>query len=109
MPPRDSGSLGVKGHEPKRCEELFHLQKDLSGATPTRLRQAYATQMVNCMPQTALVRFALHETPHLIDLCRFYATNLYGHRVRTAPRHDHFIDRGKPRGFFLVRQSQSLG
>ena len=65
--------------------------------------------MVNRMPQPVLVGFALHETPPLIDLCRFYATNLYGHRVGTAPRHDDFIDLGEPRSFFLVRQSQSLG
>ena len=104
----DSSPIGIKVYQPKGFEPLLQLDKYCIGSTTKRIRQPHATQMVNRMPQPALVCFALHETPHLIDLCRFYATNLYGHRVGTAPRYDDFIDLGEPRGFFLVRQSPSL-
>ena len=105
----DASRVRVEVHQAKRFQQLLQLDTDCIRSTAKRLRSDYATQMVNRMPQPALVRFALHETPHLIDLCRFYATDLYGYRVGTAPRHDDCIDLGEPRGFFLVRQSQSWG
>jgi hypothetical protein len=57
--------------------------------------------MGNRMPHPALLRFALDTAPPLLPLRCFSATELSGHRVRTAPFHDHGLDLGAPPGLFL--------
>jgi hypothetical protein len=65
--------------------------------------------MINGMPQPALVRFTLHETPHFIDLCRLDPAGLYRDRGRTASFHDAFVDWGARAGPFFNSLITVLG
>ena len=105
----DASRVRVEVHQAKRLQQLLQLDKDCIRSTAKRIRKDYATQMVNRMPQPALLRFAMYETPHLIHLRSLYATDLYGHRVRPAPFHDGRIDLGELAGLFLVPQLRSWG
>ena len=58
--------------------------------------------MINRMPQPALVGFASHKTPHLIDLRGFHAPHFDRDRVRTTPLHDACVDLGEAGRFFLI-------
>jgi hypothetical protein len=62
--------------------------------------------MINRMPQPPLVRFALYETPHLIDLSGFDASHFDRDRLRTTPLHDACVHLGQPGGFFLIREAR---
>jgi hypothetical protein len=97
----DSRRIGVEVHQAKRLEHLFQLYKNLIGSAPKHIRQDHSSQMINRMPQPALVGFAPDKTPHLIDLGRFHAADFYRDRVGTAPLHDDFIDGGEGTSLFF--------
>jgi hypothetical protein len=65
--------------------------------------------MINGMPQPALLSFALHKTPHLIDLRRLHAADLYRDRLGTAALHDGLVDWGERRGLFFRLIAEKCG
>ena len=89
----DSGSIGIKVHEPKRLEQLLPLSKDLIRATPQHLGQPDSGKMINRVPPPALVNLTAHETPHLLDLRRFHAPHFDRNRVGTTPFDHVFVHR----------------
>ena len=98
----DARRIRVEVLQAKGLEQFLHLNKNRIRATPERIRQDYATQMVNRMPQPALVGFAAHETPHLIHLCRLYAPHFDRGRLQTTALHDAFVYLRETGGFFLT-------
>ena len=97
----DSGRIRVEVHQAKWFEQLLQRQKDRIRPAPEHIRQDHPSQMINGMPQPALVSFAPNETPHLVDLCRLDAAHFYRDRFGTAPLHDHGIDLRECTGFFF--------
>src|SRR5262245_56757350 len=75
---RDARSIRVEVLQAKGLQELRQLDTDGIRATPKRIGQAHARQMVNRMPQPALVRFILYETPPLLPLRRLHPPDLNG-------------------------------
>lgn len=106
MPLIDPSSIRVEVLQAKGLEQLLQFAKDGIRAPPKRIRQHHATQVINGMPQPPLVRFALYETPHLIDLSGFDASHFDRDRLRTTPLHDAGVDLGQPGGFFLIREAR---
>ena len=102
----DPSSIRVEVLQAKGLEQLLQLDKDLIRTTPEGIRQDYATQMINRMPQPAPVRFAADKTPHLIDLRGLHAPYFDCDRLRTTPLHDAGVDLGQPGGFFLIREAR---
>ena len=102
----DASSICIEVLQAKGLQELPQLDKDFIRATTKGVREDYLTQMINRMPQPPLVRFALYETPHLIDLSGFDASHFDRDRLRTTPLHDACVDPGQPGGFFLIREAR---
>ena len=98
----DSRRIGVKVHQTKRLEQLLQLSEDLIRPAPEHLGQDDAGQMINRVPQPALVGFAPHATPHLLDLRRLHAAHFDPDRVGTTPLDDAFVDRRERGRFFLT-------
>jgi len=96
-----SGRIRVKVHEAKRLEQMLQLDKDLIRPTPAHIGQDNPGQMINRMPQPALMDFASDKTPHLIDLRGLDAAHLYRNRFGTAPVHDALVDLGERGGLFF--------
>ena len=88
----DSGRIGIKVLQPKRLQHLLQLDTDPIRATAERLRQDHTTQGINRMPHPALMRFAPHETPHLLHLCRLHAAHFNPRRLWTTPLHHAGVD-----------------
>ena len=103
----DASSICIEVLQAKGLQELPQLDKDFIRATTKGVREDYLTQMINRMPQPPLVRFALYETPHLIDLSGLHAPYFDRDRLRTTPRHDAGVDLGQPGGVFLIPASPS--
>jgi len=101
----DTSSIRVEVLQAKGLEQLLQLDKDFIRTTPEGIRQDYATQMINRMPQPAPVRFAADKTPHLIDFRGLHAPYFDRDRLRTTPLHDACVDLGQPGGFFLIPAS----
>src|SRR6476661_1321402 len=81
----DPSGIGVEMHETKRREQLLQFNKHLICPTSEHVGQDHPSQMINRMPQPALVCFTLYETPHLIDLRVLDSADLYRDRLGTAP------------------------
>ena len=106
MPLVDASPIRVEVLQAKGLQELPQLDKDFIRATTKGVREDYLTQMINRMPQPPLVRFALYETPHLIDLSGFDASHFDRDHLRTTPLHDACVHLGQPGGFFLIREAR---
>jgi len=102
----DASSICIEVLQAKGLQELPQLDKDFIRATTKGVREDYLTQMINRMPQPPLVRFALYETPHLIDLSGFDASHFDRDHLRTTPLHDACVHLGQPGGFFLIREAR---
>ena len=105
----DSGRIGVEMPQAKRLEQLLQLNTDPIRSAPQRLREDYSRQMGDRMPHPALVGFASHNTPPLLNLRRLHPTDLYGHRVGTASCHDDGIDLGERTRLFFTSPITVLG
>ena len=106
VPRIDSRPIHVEVLQAKGLQELPQLDKDFIRATTKGVREDYLTQMINRMPQPPLVRFALYETPHLIDLSGFDAPHFDRDRLRTTTLHNARVDLGQTGGFFLIREAR---
>ena len=102
----DASSLCIAVRQATGLQKLLQLDKDFIRATTKGVREDYLTQMINRMPQPALVRFAADKTPHLIDLRGLHAPYFDCDRLRTTPLHDACVDLGQPGGFFLIREAR---
>ncbi len=98
----DSGRIRVEVLQAKGLEQLLQLDENRIRATAKRIRQDYATQMVNRVPQPALMGFAPHKTPHFIDLRCLHAPHFDRDRVRTTALHYAGVDLGEAGRFFLI-------
>jgi hypothetical protein len=105
----DPSRIRIEMHQPERLEQFLQLDKHLIRATPEHICQDHPRQMVNRMPQPALMHFTLHETPHLIDFCRLDPADLYRGRVGIAPCHDAFINWRERAGLFFNSPITVLG
>jgi hypothetical protein len=105
MPFIDPSPIRIEVLQAKGLQEFLQLDKHRIRATSECVRQDYATQMVNRVPQPPLVRFAADKTPHLIDLRGFDAPYFDRDRLRTTAFHDAGVDLGKTGGFFLIPAS----
>jgi hypothetical protein len=87
----DARRICIEVDQAKRREQLLQLDEHRIRSTPKRIGEDHASQMVNCMPQPALLRFALHKTPHLIDLRGLHTTDFNHNRIGTTPLDHHCI------------------
>ena len=101
----DPSSIRVAVLPATGLQALRQLDTDCIRTTPEGIRENYPTQMINRMPQPALVRFAADNTPPLIDLRGLHAPYFDRDRLRTTPLHDAGVDLGQPGGFFLIPAS----
>src|ERR1700730_3054353 len=97
----DPSGIGVEMHEAKRLKQLLQVDKHRVRSIPKHIGQDHPGQMINRVPQPALVSFALHETPHFIDLRGLDPPDLYRNRGGTAPFHDTCIDWRERTGLFF--------
>jgi hypothetical protein len=95
------GGIRVEVHETKRLEEFSQFDKDFIRSTPEYIGQDDPSQMINGMPQPALVGFAPDKTPHLIDLRGRYSAHLDRNRFGATPVHDALVDLRKGSGLFF--------
>src|SRR5262249_32006468 len=65
------------------------------------LGQDHAGEVINGVPQPALVRFVPDETPHLIHLRSLHTADLYRKRFGAASLNDTLGDVLQSRGLFL--------
>jgi hypothetical protein len=98
----DSGRIGIKVLQPKRLQQLLQLDKDPIRSTAERIRQDSPTQMINRMPQPALVCFALHQTPHFIHFCGLHSAHFDYHRIWTTPLNHACVYLREAGRFFLI-------
>jgi len=80
----DSRSIRGEPNNAKGLEHGVQLLKDSIRAGPQNIRQDYAGEVINRVPQPALVRFTAHKTPHLIHFGPLHAPYLYRDRRGTA-------------------------
>ena len=109
MPFIDAGPSGVKVHQPKGLQQLLSLPKDRSCSTAKRIRQDHARQMINRLPQPALLSFAPDKTPHFLDLCGFHAAPLDRARLGATSVTDAFVHWRETGGFFLIPCARDWG
>ena len=63
--------VGVKACETKGLQQRFELQKDRILATPKDIGQDRTREVIERMPESALVPFLADITPHFIHLPAF--------------------------------------
>jgi hypothetical protein len=105
----DPSGIGVEMYEAKGLEQLLQFHNHFLCPTTELLRQALPRQRVKRMPQPALVRFPLHETPHFLDLRGFDSTDLYGTRVAIASCHHTSMDWGARTHLFFNSSLTLMG
>ena len=98
----DPRPIRVEVLQAKRLEQPLQLPKDLIGSSAKGIRQDHARQMINRLPEPALMSFTPDKTPHFIDLGGFDAPHFDRDRVRTTSLYHAGVDLGKPGGFFLI-------
>jgi hypothetical protein len=105
----DASGIGVKVDNPKGLEQGLQLLKDCIGPGAQGIGQDRPREVINRVPQPALVRFAPDKTPPLIHLRSLHSTHLYRDRFGTAPLNDGLVDRLEGWGLFFSSSMTVVG